>query len=167
MTQLLEDRARLANVMKARPRGKESDTYLPVNLDRLITTARRNERITHKSQSDLDPKEVRTDRCPPVLLSVLASPHSVTHHIQHKQILLTQVIREIQELCAKTVVVPGEDSFSVEAQKNATIMFHIMLRATFAAKRVLYEFRLTKNALRYITGQIESHYIHVSQSEQE
>ena len=58
MNQLLEDRAKLANVMKARPRGKETDTYLPVNLDRLITTARRNERITDRSQSDLDPKEV-------------------------------------------------------------------------------------------------------------
>lgn len=33
-------------------------------------------------------------------------------------------------------------------------MFHIMLRSTFAAKRVLKEYRLTRSALRFLTGQI-------------
>jgi DNA-directed RNA polymerase II subunit RPB1 len=70
-----------------------------------------------------------------------------------------EVIYAIRELCIKTVVVPGEDSFARQAQENATIMFHIMLRATFAAKRVLYEYRLTKIALKYILGQIENHFL--------
>lgn len=126
LSQLLADRAKLAEVLTARPRGKETDTYLPVNLERLITTARRNERITDRSQSDLDPKEV---------------------------------IAAVRELCAKCVVVPGTDGFSVEAQENATIMFHIMLRATFAAKRVLLEFRLTRNALKFIVGQVETSFL--------
>ena len=46
-------------IIKARSKKKEDDTYLPVNLERLIWTAQRNERInTDKSLSDLDPKEV-------------------------------------------------------------------------------------------------------------
>jgi DNA-directed RNA polymerase II subunit RPB1 len=70
-----------------------------------------------------------------------------------------QVIEEIRELCRRTMVVPGEDRFSKEAQGNATILLNIMLRSTFAAKRVLLEYRLTRNALKYIVGQIEHSFL--------
>jgi DNA-directed RNA polymerase II subunit RPB1 len=52
------------------------------------------------------------------------------------------------------VTVPGEDSFSKAANESATIMFHIMLRSTFATKRVLKEYRLNRAALDFITGQV-------------
>lgn len=65
------------------------------------------------------------------------------------------IIKEIKELCNKIVVIPGEDKFSVEAQENATIMMRIMLRSTFACKRVLQEYRLSQRAFDFIVKEIE------------
>jgi hypothetical protein len=50
-------------VVKARAKKNVEDTYLPINLERLIWAAQRNERINpERSQSDLHPKEVSTRR---------------------------------------------------------------------------------------------------------
>ncbi|GKC11824.1 DNA-directed RNA polymerase II subunit 1, partial [Tanacetum coccineum] len=38
---------------------------------------------------------------------------------------------------AAGAVVPGDDLLSIEAHKNATLFFSILLRSTFASKRVL------------------------------
>lgn len=35
---------------------------------------------------------------------------------------------QVKELCAKLVVVVGQDALSIEAQRNATIMFFAMVR---------------------------------------
>jgi DNA-directed RNA polymerase II subunit RPB1 len=121
LAQLLADRKELAVVLKARQKKAEEDTYLPINLARLIWVARRMYRISDKTVTDLHPKTV---------------------------------VERIRALVDDVIVVPGEDKFSVQAQSNATIMFKIMLRATFATKRVLYEYRFNELALNYVTGQI-------------
>ncbi|TQD85770.1 hypothetical protein C1H46_028686 [Malus baccata] len=69
-----------------------------------------------------------------------------------------QIVDAIDKLTERLKVVPGDDLLSVEAQKNATLFFNILLRSTFASKRVLDEYRLTQEAFDWITGEIESRF---------
>ncbi|GKF80905.1 DNA-directed RNA polymerase II subunit 1, partial [Tanacetum coccineum] len=60
---------------------------------------------------------------------------------------------------AAGAVVPGDDLLSIEAHKNATLFFSILLRSTFASKRVLSEYRLTREAFEWVIGEIESRFL--------
>jgi len=70
-----------------------------------------------------------------------------------------KVIDGVKELSKKLVVVVGEDHISKAAQKNATLNFNIMLRATFACKRVLRDHRLSEDAFTWIMGEISSRFL--------
>jgi DNA-directed RNA polymerase II subunit RPB1 len=48
----------------------------------------------------------------------------------------------------------GEDDISIEMQHNSTLLFNILLRTTLASKRVLSEFKLTKESFDWIVGEI-------------
>ena len=48
----------------------------------------------------------------------------------------------------------GTDHLSLKAQENATQIFNYLLRCKLASKRVLKEYRLTKQAFDYIIGEI-------------
>ena len=50
----------------------------------------------------------------------------------------------------------GEDRISKQAQFNATLLFNILLRSTFCAKRVIEEFHLSSEAFEWILGEIEA-----------
>ena len=52
-------------------------------------------------------------------------------------------------------MVPGKDELSVKAQKDATLMFQILVRSTLASKIVVKEHRLTQVAWDTIIDQIE------------
>jgi DNA-directed RNA polymerase II subunit RPB1 len=65
------------------------------------------------------------------------------------------IIKKINSLLQKLVVVHGFDSLSMEAQKNATTAYEILIRSTLATKRVLLEFRLNEVSLDWIIGEIE------------
>ena len=65
------------------------------------------------------------------------------------------IIEKIKKLLQKLVVVHGLDTISMEAQKNATTMYEILIRSTLATKRVLLEFRLSEVSLDWILGEIE------------
>ena len=54
--------------------------------------------------------------------------------------------------------VDGPDPLSREAQRNATLLFLSHMRATFAAKRVLREYRLTREAFDWVLGEIEQRF---------
>lgn len=56
------------------------------------------------------------------------------------------VIDSLQNLCSRLVVIRGGDSLSREAQSNATLLFKTMLRSTFASKRVIKDYNLSKDA---------------------
>ncbi|KAL0432898.1 UNVERIFIED_CONTAM: DNA-directed RNA polymerase II subunit RPB1 [Sesamum latifolium] len=47
----------------------------------------------------------------------------------------------------------------MEAQKNATLFFNILLRSALASKRVLKEYRLTREAFDWVIGEIESRFL--------
>ncbi|KAL5997271.1 DNA-directed RNA polymerase II subunit rpb1 [Asimina triloba] len=70
-----------------------------------------------------------------------------------------EVVEGIDKLQEKLKVVPGDDLLSMEAQKNATLFFNILLRSTFSSKRVLQEYRLTKEAFEWVIGEIESRFL--------
>ncbi|KAG8042883.1 hypothetical protein GUJ93_ZPchr0317g33743 [Zizania palustris] len=65
-----------------------------------------------------------------------------------------EIVEAIDKLQERLKVVPGDDAMSIEAQKNATLFFNILLRSTFASKRVLKEYRLTKEALNGLLARL-------------
>jgi len=72
------------------------------------------------------------------------------------------IVSKIRELAVKLVVVVGEDSLSVEAQRNATILFMSLLRSTLNSKRALAEFKLNAEAFDWLVGEIETRFNAVS-----
>nr|CAD1830564.1 unnamed protein product [Ananas comosus var. bracteatus] len=70
-----------------------------------------------------------------------------------------EIVEAIDKLQERLKVVPGDDLMSIEAQKNATLFFNILLRSTFASKRVLKEYRLTREAFEWVIGEIESRFL--------
>ena len=47
-----------------------------------------------------------------------------------------EIVESIDRLQERLRVVPGDDPLSIEAQKNATLFFNILLRSTFASNCV-------------------------------
>eukprot|EP00246_Nothoceros_aenigmaticus_P012765 TRINITY_DN409_c0_g1_i1.p1 TRINITY_DN409_c0_g1~~TRINITY_DN409_c0_g1_i1.p1 ORF type:complete len:1108 (-),score=233.51 TRINITY_DN409_c0_g1_i1:779-3940(-) len=70
-----------------------------------------------------------------------------------------EIVEAVDKLQERLKVVPGDDPISTEAQKNATLFFNCLLRSTFSSKRVLKEFRLTKEAFEWVIGEIETRFI--------
>ncbi|KAF9544636.1 beta and beta-prime subunits of DNA dependent RNA-polymerase, partial [Agrocybe pediades] len=66
------------------------------------------------------------------------------------------IIDSVHELGSRLIVVRGSDSLSIEAQHNATLTFRMHLRATFASRRVLEKFHLTREAFDWVLGEIET-----------
>ena len=68
------------------------------------------------------------------------------------------IIDSIRQLGDRLSVVKGADAISREAQDNATMLFKILLRSTFASKRVLKDHHLTRNAFDWLIGEIETRF---------
>ncbi|KAF9007912.1 beta and beta-prime subunits of DNA dependent RNA-polymerase [Cyathus striatus] len=66
------------------------------------------------------------------------------------------IVDAVNELGKRLVVVRGDDSLSLEAQENATLTFRMHLRATFASRRVLEKYHLTREAFDWVIGEVES-----------
>ena len=69
-----------------------------------------------------------------------------------------EVAEAVRKLSHRLVVVPGDDPLSVEAQRNATVLFNVLLRSKFAAKRVLKEYRLNAAAFHWVLGEVEERF---------
>lgn len=72
---------------------------------------------------------------------------------------LMEIVEAVDKLQERLKVVPGDDLISMEAQKNATLLFNILLRSTFSSKRVLNEYRLSREAFDWVIGEIESRFL--------
>nr|CAA36735.1 DNA-directed RNA polymerase [Arabidopsis thaliana] len=70
-----------------------------------------------------------------------------------------EIVDAVDKLQERLLVVPGDDALSVEAQKNATLFFNILLRSTLASKRVLEEYKLSREAFEWVIGEIESRFL--------
>ncbi|KAJ2006648.1 DNA-directed RNA polymerase II core subunit rpo21 [Coemansia thaxteri] len=55
-------------------------------------------------------------------------------------------------------VVRGEDTLSIEAQRNATLLFQIHLRSCLATKRVIEDYHLTKESFDWLLAEIETRF---------
>ncbi|KAF8060852.1 hypothetical protein FPV67DRAFT_310188 [Lyophyllum atratum] len=66
------------------------------------------------------------------------------------------IVEALQRLEQRLIVVRGDDPLSKEAQANATLTFRMHLRATFASRRVLEKFHLTREAFDWVLGEVES-----------
>ena len=62
----------------------------------------------------------------------------------------------MQQLSDRLVIVRGSDPLSRETSDKATLAFRMHLRATFAARPVLEEFHLNREAFNRVIGEIES-----------
>ncbi|KZW00731.1 beta and beta-prime subunits of DNA dependent RNA-polymerase [Exidia glandulosa HHB12029] len=70
------------------------------------------------------------------------------------------IVDTVNGLIDRLVVVRGDDAISVEAQRNATLLFRIHLRSTFATRPVLEEHHLTREAFEWVMGEVESQFMH-------
>jgi DNA-directed RNA polymerase II subunit RPB1 len=70
-----------------------------------------------------------------------------------------EIVEAVDKLQEKLKVVPGDDHISMEAQRNATLFFGCLLRSTLASKRVLKDYRLTKEAFEWVIGEIETRFL--------
>ncbi|KAK3024755.1 hypothetical protein RJ639_043698 [Escallonia herrerae] len=61
-----------------------------------------------------------------------------------------KIVEAVDKLQKRLKVVIGDDAMSMEAQKNATLFFSILLHSTFASKRVLNEYRLTREPFDWV-----------------
>lgn len=69
-----------------------------------------------------------------------------------------EVVYKVKSLANKLVVVVGDDPLSVEAQRNATVLFMSLLRSTLASKRCISEFKLKPEAFDWLIGEIETRF---------
>jgi DNA-directed RNA polymerase II subunit RPB1 len=55
-------------------------------------------------------------------------------------------------------IVPGlgDDETTGEIQKNAVLLFSMLIRCMLASKRVLKEYKLDREAFNWLLGEIES-----------
>jgi len=68
-----------------------------------------------------------------------------------------KVLEGIRRLCEEDIIaVRGDDILSHEAQKNATLLFQIMVRYKLGCKRVLKEYRLNEQSFDWLLGEIKS-----------
>ena len=70
-------------------------------------------------------------------------------------VYIIENVRRVCDSIEKSVFV-GYDAISIEVQRNSTLLFQIIVRSTLAAKTVLYKHRLTREALDWVLGEIES-----------
>ena len=69
------------------------------------------------------------------------------------------MVARLRQVCDKLQVVEGLDALSREAQRNATLLFHTLLRSTLASKRVCGEYRLNRAAFDWLTGEVETRWV--------
>ncbi|KAI0286600.1 beta and beta-prime subunits of DNA dependent RNA-polymerase [Russula aff. rugulosa BPL654] len=66
------------------------------------------------------------------------------------------IIDAVNELQKKLIVVRNDDPISGESQASATLNFCMHLRATFATRRVLEKYHLTREAFDWVLGEVET-----------
>ncbi len=66
------------------------------------------------------------------------------------------IIDAVKELQKKLIVVRNYDPISRECQASATLTFCMHLRATFATRRVLEKYHLTREAFDWVLGEVET-----------
>ncbi|KZT42808.1 beta and beta-prime subunits of DNA dependent RNA-polymerase [Sistotremastrum suecicum HHB10207 ss-3] len=66
------------------------------------------------------------------------------------------IIDSVRELQERLIVVRGSDDLTRQAQDNATLLFRMLIRSTFAARCVLEDYHLNKEAFEWVLGEVEA-----------
>ncbi|KAJ4462204.1 putative DNA-directed RNA polymerase II subunit 1 [Paratrimastix pyriformis] len=120
--QLQEDRQLMRTEIMA---SGEPSWPMPVNITRLMWTAKKKFAIDVKRPTALSP---------------------------------VKVVTEVRKLGQRLVVVPGKDSIAEEAQKNATLLFNVLLRSMLNSYVITKEHRLTPEAFDWLLGEIATRF---------
>jgi DNA-directed RNA polymerase II subunit RPB1 len=75
-----------------------------------------------------------------------------------------EIIETVKATTDKLVVIKSDDQLSSDAQRDATLLIGILMRQTFASKRVLKEYKLDRAAFHWIMGEIENRF-HLAQAQ--
>ncbi|KGB79472.3 DNA-directed RNA polymerase II subunit RPB1 [Cryptococcus deuterogattii R265] len=65
------------------------------------------------------------------------------------------LLEQRDALAERLLVVRGDDKLSRAAQKNATLVFNMLLRSHLATRRVLEEYHLNREAFDWVIGEVE------------
>lgn len=103
----------------------ENHLYLPMNITRIIKNFKTNSQTYRYSQSQ------KCDLNP------------------------LEVISEVDKLINALIISPGNDSISIEAQKNGIYLLSMMIRVFLCSKRVCIKEGLNKEIFKKIIGEIE------------
>ena len=69
-----------------------------------------------------------------------------------------RVIQGVRDLLEKCIIVVGEDKLSVQANRNATLLFQCLIRSTLCTKKLAEEHRLSSEAFEWLIGEIETRF---------
>ncbi|GMF40248.1 unnamed protein product [[Candida] boidinii] len=91
---------------------------------------------------------------------VIQNAQQVFHVDQSKASDLTipEIVRGVQELCSKFIVVRGDSDLQREAQANATLLFQCLVRSRLSTRRILEEYKLNRDSFEWVLGNIESQF---------
>lgn len=101
------------------------------------------------------------DRYMPVNLRRVIQNAQQIFHIDRREasdLRPAEIYDRLQNLMQQLIIVRGDDPLSVEAQLNATLMFRMHLRATFAVRPVLEEYHLTLQAFEWVMGEVKTRF---------
>ena len=69
------------------------------------------------------------------------------------------IIQQVKSLMENDLIlVPGDDSISKKAQKNATLLFNILLRLNLSSKRIIREHKMNKESFDWLLDIIRSRF---------
>lgn len=67
-----------------------------------------------------------------------------------------EILNSVRSLTSRLKIIRGDDPLSIEANENATLLFQMHLRSTFATRVVLEEFHLNKQAFEWVLGEVDT-----------
>ncbi|KAK4688584.1 DNA-directed RNA polymerase II subunit RPB1, partial [Tremellales sp. Uapishka_1] len=94
----------------------------------------------------------------PVNLQRIIQNSQQIFHIDHRvpsDLDPVYLVESRRALLQRLVVVRGDDKISKENQRNATLLFSILLRSHLATRRILEEYHLNREAFDWVVGEIE------------
>jgi DNA-directed RNA polymerase II subunit RPB1 len=74
---------------------------------------------------------------------------------EHGDIDPRVIAESVRDLCSQLTIVKGSDPLSIEAQTNATLLLHSIIRIFLSSKRVYRQWRLTKKAFEWLIQEIK------------
>ncbi|QLG73399.1 hypothetical protein HG535_0E04830 [Zygotorulaspora mrakii] len=80
-------------------------------------------------------------------------------HTKPSDLSIRDIIGGVRELQDRLLVLRGESSIIKQAQKDAVKLFGCLMRSRLATKRVIQEYRLTKQAFEWVLNNIEIQFL--------